>query len=161
MVTEIILIMTSIIIASFAVSILSGAPYLPTKKKSIDTALNLARVKEGITIYDLGCGTGGVLIAAGRLGANAVGFEINPLLWSIAYLRTLRYPKIKVRLGSFWDANLTIPDVVFVFGINRMMGRLETKLASEAKELLVVSYIFELPNYKSKIQKDNVFLYRF
>lgn len=40
--------------------------------------LKLARVDGNDCVYDLGCGDGRICIAAAKLGASAVGIEIEP-----------------------------------------------------------------------------------
>jgi SAM-dependent methyltransferase len=41
-----------------------AAPFLPTRPAVVDAMLKLADVKEGETVYDLGCGDGRIAIAA-------------------------------------------------------------------------------------------------
>jgi SAM-dependent methyltransferase len=57
------------------------APYVPTPKEVVDRMLQLAEVRDGDVVYDLGSGDGRIVItAAGRYGVKAVGFEIDPSL---------------------------------------------------------------------------------
>jgi SAM-dependent methyltransferase len=57
------------------------APYVPTPQEVVDRMLELAELKPGDILYDLGSGDGRIVItAARRYGVKAVGFEINPLL---------------------------------------------------------------------------------
>lgn len=144
-----------------AISIINGAPYLPTPRKQIHIALDLARVKKGETLVDLGSGDGTVLIEAAKRGIDATGYEINPLLWFISTIRLLPYRDIaRVKLGSFWGQSLRDYDVVFVFLIGHHMKRLEKKLEAELKGARVVSHAFQIPNRKSA-EKDGLFLYTY
>jgi SAM-dependent methyltransferase len=53
--------------------------YIPTPQAVVDEMLELARVKPGDLVYDLGCGDGRIVVtAAQRYGARAVGFDIDP-----------------------------------------------------------------------------------
>jgi len=55
------------------------SPFVPTPYEVVDRMLEVAEVKEGDVLYDLGSGDGRIVIAAVRkYGAKAVGFEINP-----------------------------------------------------------------------------------
>src|SRR5271156_4794512 len=55
------------------------APYVASPTRVMDRMLELANIKPGETLYDLGCGDGRVLIAAvEKYKANAVGVEIDP-----------------------------------------------------------------------------------
>ena len=49
----------------------------------VDRMLEMARIKPGETLYDLGCGDGRILIAAvEKYKVKAVGVEISPKLAS-------------------------------------------------------------------------------
>jgi SAM-dependent methyltransferase len=53
-------------------------PYVPTPPEVVDRMLEIARVKSGDVIYDLGSGDGRIIIrAAKRYGVRGVGIEID------------------------------------------------------------------------------------
>lgn len=56
-------------------------PFVPTPQEVVERMLELAQVKKGDVIYDLGSGDGRIVItAAKKYGVKAVGFEIDPEL---------------------------------------------------------------------------------
>jgi len=56
-------------------------PFVPTPIEVVDKMLELAEVKKGDVVYDLGSGDGRIVIrAAKKYGARAVGIEMDPLL---------------------------------------------------------------------------------
>ena len=56
-------------------------PFVPTPVEVIDRMLDLAEVKQGDVVYDLGSGDGRIVIrAAKKYGVRAVGIEMDPLL---------------------------------------------------------------------------------
>src|SRR5579871_5514686 len=56
----------------------SLAPYVTSPQTVVDRMLELAQVKPGEVVYDLGCGDGRVLITAVQhFHAKAVGVELN------------------------------------------------------------------------------------
>jgi cyclopropane fatty-acyl-phospholipid synthase-like methyltransferase len=56
-------------------------PFVPTPIEVVDRMLELAEVKKGDTIYDLGSGDGRIVIrAAKKHGARGVGIEMDPTL---------------------------------------------------------------------------------
>ena len=60
--------------------------YVVSPEKVVDKMLELAEVKKGDVVYDLGSGDGRILIAAAKkYGVRAKGFEIDPKL--VAKLR--------------------------------------------------------------------------
>jgi SAM-dependent methyltransferase len=53
-------------------------PYWPTPMKVVDKMLELADVKKGDVVYDLGCGDARILVtAAKRFGVKGFGFDID------------------------------------------------------------------------------------
>ena len=53
--------------------------YVPTPHEVVDKMLDLAQVKKGDVLYDLGCGDGRIVVAAAeRFGVKAVGFDVDP-----------------------------------------------------------------------------------
>ncbi|TSA46497.1 SAM-dependent methyltransferase, partial [bacterium] len=61
-----------------------GALFVPTHRDKVKKIIELAHVQPGEKAVDLGSGDGRILIALAQAGADAHGFEINPLLiiWS-------------------------------------------------------------------------------
>ena len=55
-------------------------PYVPTHQKVVEAMLKLAAVKEGDTLYDLGCGDGRFVITAVKdfHVKRAMGVDFNP-----------------------------------------------------------------------------------
>ncbi len=55
-------------------------PYLPTPQKVVAAMLKLAAVKEGETVYDLGCGDGRIVISAVKEfnAGRGIGIDIEP-----------------------------------------------------------------------------------
>jgi len=54
-------------------------PFVPTPQEVVEGMLELAQVKKGDVVYDLGSGDGRIVItAAKKYGVRAVGFEIDP-----------------------------------------------------------------------------------
>jgi len=57
------------------------APFVPTPEEVVARILELAEIRTGDLLYDLGSGDGRIVIAAAkRYGIKAIGFEINPAL---------------------------------------------------------------------------------
>jgi tRNA G37 N-methylase Trm5 len=54
-------------------------PYVPTPQDVVERMLEMAQVKKGDVVYDLGSGDGRIVItAAQKFGVRAIGFEIDP-----------------------------------------------------------------------------------
>ncbi len=56
-------------------------PFVPTPMEVVDRMLEMAEVKKGDLVYDLGSGDGRIVIrAAKKYGARGVGIEMDPEL---------------------------------------------------------------------------------
>src|SRR5450759_1116181 len=53
--------------------------FVPTPQEVVDQMMKLANVHAGDVLYDLGCGDGRTVISAAKLGARAIGIDINPV----------------------------------------------------------------------------------
>lgn len=132
-------------------SFVTGGPFVPSSRQSVEAMIILAKLSPGQTIIDLGSGDGRVLFAAAKSGANAIGFEINPYLVWYARLRAFlgSYKgKITVFWKNLWTADLSKADVVFVYLIPWRMEDLAEKLEDELKPgTLVISNSFIFPGW--------------
>jgi hypothetical protein len=66
---------------------LNSAPYVPTLKKNADTMIELANIKPGMKVYDLGAGDGKLVEKAANQGASAIGYEISFALFLFFWLK--------------------------------------------------------------------------
>lgn len=96
------------------VSLFFGAPFVPSQVKDLSRVLRKAGAKKGDTFYDLGFGSGTVLVKAAQAGLAVRGFEINPLLWCVAKVRLHSYDH-RLYLRPWQGAALAEADFVFIF----------------------------------------------
>src|SRR3989344_802678 len=160
-----------LIILAYAFVLPFGAPYLPTMKNQRENALDLLGLRPGQTLVDLGSGDGSILVLAAQHKLHAVGYEINPFLFIFSWLRTRRYGrKVKIKFRSFWQADLSQADGVFVFLITHHLKRLDRLLTNNnlrvvpvgrEKPLKVVSHAFKIPGKKHLKKSGALFLYQY
>ena len=151
-----------LLFVAFLMIVLRGAPYVPTRRDDVRRGLKLLDVPKGSTVIDLGSGDGVVLKEAARQGYRAIGYELNPFLCLISYIRCWQYrEQVSVRWRDFWLTPLPPEtDAVFVFLAGPYLKLLNRKLTKErnpAKRLRVVSYGFLIPG-KEPVQKDKALL---
>ena len=141
--------------------LLVGAPYLPTLTPQVTAALALADLKPGQTLLELGCGDGKVVLAAAKQGITVIGYELNPILAAVAWVRTRRYRKlVTIRCQNFWPGSWPDADVIFVFLLPKYMTKLDKKVTQEFKKgVKVVSFAFIIPKKPITKQLNGVFLY--
>lgn len=153
-----------IIIFTFFLPVLIGAPYLPTSLEKVKKIIELADLKLGEKLVDLGCGDGRILIAAAKNGISVVGYEIDPLLCILAKRKIKKAGfenLVKIYCQSFWRINLEQFDVVIIFGAPGIMDRLEKKLLKELKiGARIISYIFPFPKWELEKKESGIFVYR-
>lgn len=132
----------------------SLAPYVPSPQQIVDKMLEAAQIRQGETLYDLGCGDGRILItAAERYKAKAVGVEISESLVK-SVNETVRRKNlqdmIQVIHGNLLDVNLSSADVVVIYletGSNdRLRPNLERDLRKGSR---VVSHDFMVPGWRA------------
>lgn len=126
-------------------------PYVPSKNRVVKKMISLAALKPKETVYDLGCGDGRLLIEASKKAKiTTVGFEIAPLVYVLAKLRTMFAPKkIQIRFQSFFNANLRKANVIFCYLIPNVMPRLAAKMKRECRRgTRVISNTFSIPGLK-------------
>jgi SAM-dependent methyltransferase len=141
----------------------NGAIYVPTNKRSVENIVSLINPSSGLKVVDLGSGDGRVVTALALAGANAVGFENNPVLffWSWVKIKRLGLTHAEIQFGSFWSKDLKEFDGVVVFGMTHIMERLEKKLEKELKPgSIVISNIFKFPNWPVEREESGVRVYR-
>src|SRR5687768_4488457 len=135
------------------------APFIASPQPIVDRMLDLAAIKPGETIFDLGCGDGRVLItAAQRYKAKGVGVELSAKLVHMTNEQVKRLnleQLVDVRQGSLLDMDLRPADVVILYldtGANDMLRpKLEKQLKPGAR---VISHDFEVRGWKpAKVEK--------
>jgi len=114
--------------------------------------LDMARVKQGDVVYDLGSGDGRILIAAANRHAQAVGVELNPKLVADATAEISRAgvaDRAKVIQGDVLTTDISGANVVTIY----MDTSSNTKLRPQLEKYLkpgarVVSHDAEIPGWK-------------
>ena len=143
----------------------TGAPYVPSQMVRAQRMIELASIKKGTKIYDLGSGDGRMLFLAAEKGATAYGIEINPFLVYFTWIRSIFTPYRKlvhVRCKNLWTTDVSSADVVFIYLLPWRMDQLATKLKKELKKgSLVVSNSFIFPNWKIYKQDPALHVYAF
>ncbi len=150
-----------IVLICFTGVLLVGAPYLPTLTPQVKAAMALAELQTGQTLIELGCGDGKVLVAAAQQGAQVVGYELNPFLALICWLRTRRYrSQVRVVWADFWRADWPASDVIFTFLLPKYMKKLDKKIVQyNHKPVKLVSFAFAVPDKQPQQTDSGLFLY--
>ena len=130
----------------------SLAPDVTSPQEIVDRMLEIANVKPGETVYDLGCGQGRVLITAvQRFHAKAVGVELSDRLFQSAtdHVALLNLQnRINLIHGDVLEVDLSPADVVTIYLMTTsnesLRPRLEKYLHPGAR---VVSHDYKVPGW--------------
>jgi len=161
---EIVAAVAAVLVVFQVLAILRGAPFVPTGARTVGAMVALADLRPGEKAADLGSGDGRIVIAMAAAGAEAHGYEINPVLvlWSRYRIhRAGARRRAFVHWGSFWWEDFSSFDVVAVFGMVHVMGQIERKLLAELRPgARVVANAFSLPSWPHERREGRVYLYR-
>ena len=159
--------LTMLILAIFCLILLwhlaRGAAFVPTRPEKVEKIVAMAQVKPGEKAADLGSGDGRIVIALARAGAEAHGYENNPLLvwWSRRKIKKAGLTgRTFIHMRSFWGADLSDYSIITVYGIDYIMRPLGNKLKKELHPgSRVLSYCFPLPGWTATRKETGIYLY--
>ncbi len=147
-----------------AYGVIAGAPYVPTKDYKIKIMMEMAAIQPGEMVYDLGSGDGRLVRLAARAGADAHGFEINPLLnlWGLLLnWGSGTGGRAHLHWRNLYSVDWSKPDVVFIYLFPRPMALLEKRLRARLKRgARVVVSAFPFPTWQPAITHGHTYLYR-
>jgi len=130
------------------------APYVNSPEHAIDRMLQLAALKDGDTLYDLGCGDGRILIAAAsRYKIKGVGIEISEHLAKTAAEKVKKaglQNQVKIIHADFMKTDLSDANVVTLYLATTANDMLRPNLERYLKpSTRVVSYDYPIPGWKA------------
>jgi hypothetical protein len=152
-----------LVVLPFGIGAFLGAPYLPILNRDSRRLLDLAGLKPGQTLIDLGSGDGRLLRAAASQGIRCIGYEINPYLVVASRIVCWRYRKlVTIHTADFWRIKLPPADAIYIFAMDRYMARLDAKFRAEiTRPTHVVSYIFKMPGRTPTHATNNTYVYEY
>jgi len=147
-----------ILFAPLVLTHFTGAIWSPTPIRIAKRMLELSGLKPGEKLYDLGCGDGRIAIMSAKLGARAVGVEINPFLYLLAKLAGRGVPNLELRWGNLYKVNLSDADVVAIYLSLSGNRKLIDSLKKVRPGARIVSYRWPLPLPLER-KENQIYLY--
>lgn len=137
-----------------------SAPFVGTEPKIVERMLDIADLKKGENLYDLGSGDGRLVVSAALRGAKSFGIELDPIkaVYSKFFIKVLRLEDMaKIIRGNVFEQDLSKADVVTLFLLQDTNQKIKEKLKKELKKgARVVSYCFTMEGWKpEKIYQNN------
>jgi 2-polyprenyl-3-methyl-5-hydroxy-6-metoxy-1,4-benzoquinol methylase len=128
--------------------------FVPTPQEVVDQMMKLANVHAGDVLYDLGCGDGRTVITAAKLGARAIGIDINPVRIQESNDNAAKNGmtgKVTFRLEDLFEANFKDATVVTLYLLPSLNVKLRPKLWNDLKPgTRIVSHDFDMGDWKAE-----------
>ena len=146
-----------LILLTLAITALSLAPWVPTRKKDLKRIKRIANMKKGEIFYDLGCGDGRVTAyMCKESGVHSIGIELAVPFYFICKIREFFNTdgNLNFKLKSLFQEDLSQADAVYLFAANskKLTGKIIKKLEKELKPgAKVISYAFKVKSWKPTI----------
>jgi len=126
--------------------------FVPTPQEVVDQMLKVAKVGPGDVLYDLGCGDGRTVISASKLGARAIGIDINPVRIeeSVANAKKAGVAdKVRFLNADLFESDFKDATVVTLYLLPSLNLKLRPRLWAELKPgTRIVSHDFDMDDWK-------------
>jgi SAM-dependent methyltransferase len=128
-------------------------PYVPTPTEVVQTMLDMAKVKRGDTVYDLGSGDGRVVVTAARkYGARGLGVDLDPQRIAEARANARRNAvtdRVEFRQGDLFGVDLRKASVLTMYLLPEVNMKLRPRLIEQLRPgTRVVSHNYNLGDWQ-------------
>jgi len=123
-----------------------GISPMPSTSQAKKAIYSLLPLEVNGTVYELGAGWGDILKELTTRYPNVVGYELSPLPWAVASLRTK-----KCLREDFFKADLKDAGLIVCYLYPGAMRKLKEKFEKELKPgTWVISNTFQIPGWEPK-----------
>ena len=124
--------------------------WVPTPNDVVEAMLDMASVKAGDKLVDLGSGDGRIAIAAAKRGAQATGIEYNPDMVGLSQRNAARagVSNVKFVQGDIFASDFADADVVTMYLLPALNERLRPQLLDMKPGTRLASHQFPMGNWK-------------
>ncbi|MFN4284323.1 MAG: class I SAM-dependent methyltransferase [Alphaproteobacteria bacterium] len=144
--------------SAFAQEVRLDVPYVPTSQATVDEMLRMANVTAKDYVVDLGSGDGRIVISAAKLGATAMGVDINPQRIKESHENAKAAgvtDKVKFFQQDLFQTKFSDATVLTMYLLPSVNLRLRPTILNEMKPgTRVVSHDFDMGDWKPDQQKD-------
>jgi tRNA G37 N-methylase Trm5 len=127
--------------------------FVPTPADVVKAMLELAKVTKDDVVYDLGCGDGGIVVAAARdFGAHGIGVDIDPVRIKEANENVAKNKvgdKVKIVQADLFEFDVKPASVVTLYLLPSLNVKLRPILWRDLKVgTRIVSNSFDMGDWK-------------
>jgi SAM-dependent methyltransferase len=143
--------------------------YVPTPHEIVDRMLDVAKVRIGDVVYDLGCGDGRMVIAAAKkYGTRGVGVDLDPARIREARENAKRAgveSLVTFKVADMFETDIREATVVLLYLLPELNRRLKPKLFEQLRPgARVVSHDWDMgrdwpPDEYVKLGGDGIYLW--
>lgn len=132
------------------------APYWQSPPAIVEAMLDLARLRPGECLIDLGCGDGRIVIAAARRGARAIGIDIDPARIAEAEAAAgAASVTAAFRREDLFETPLAEADIVTLYLLGHVNNLLAGRLAAELRPgARIVSHAFPIAGREPAARRE-------
>jgi tRNA G37 N-methylase Trm5 len=128
--------------------------YVPTPQEVVDRMLEMADVRPGEIVYDLGCGDGRIPVTASKkYGVKSWGFDINPVRVKES-LENVEKNNVKnlvtIQLKDIFELDLSKADVITLYLLPQLNVKLIPQLDKLKPGCRIVSHDFNMEGVRPK-----------
>ncbi len=128
--------------------------YVPTPNEVVDRMLEMADVRPGEVVYDLGCGDGRIPVAASKkYGVKSWGFDINPVRVKESR-ENVEKANVKhlvtIQLKDIFELDLSKADVITLYLLPQLNVKLIPQLDKLKPGSRIVSHDFNMEGVRPK-----------
>jgi SAM-dependent methyltransferase len=141
-------------------------PYVPTPEAVVNRMLEMAELRPGDLVYDLGCGDGRIVIAAvRRQGVRGVCVDIDPIRIQESKANAARAgvaDRIRFVEGDLFEVPFDDATVVTLYLMPAVNMRLRPRLQALKPGTRIVSHAFDLGDWEAQdvVVESGSVLYR-
>ena len=133
--------------------------FVPTPRETVDRMLQVTEVGSSDYVIDLGSGDGRIAIAAGRLGARALGVDLDPARIQDAQQNAKRAgvtDRVTFRQQNLFETDLSAATVLTMYLLPSINVKLRPKILALRPGTRVVSHDFTMGDWKADLtETDN------
>ena len=165
------MIVVLLMLATAMINLFIRVPYVPSKMRVVKKVIEVADLKTGEHVYDLGCGDGRLLLEAEKKAKiMAEGYEAAPIPYLFAQIKKLfHHSRMHISMRNFFKVDLKNADVIFCYLGPETMTKLAEKFKKECKKgTRIISHTFHLEGFtptkviakNSKLKLPTIYLYQ-